>query len=207
MSFKFYVSGYSCNDAKKLWNETMTYLRNSDFATFLVDGLTYAAETIHVCIAKDTENGYAHPKDTDKSGADGGYVVWNPESKTVVLNQKNIIFKKEVISPKLALLHELAHAHQYLTEKDRYVQAKAEGNSTDWLERNVVAAVEHTVANELNKNIKAKEGIRWEYEDVKKLSAKEQLKMQQQDNNTANIFGDLRKNIVGAGKVKSACEF
>jgi hypothetical protein len=80
--------------------------------------------------------------------------------------KKKRVDKVGTISAPMALMHELGHAHQYLTDKAGYEEEMKKHSFIRCLEDTNCAAIENTVCQELNAR-GGREGIRWGYHDLK----------------------------------------
>jgi hypothetical protein len=174
----------SLEEAQRYYNEAITYLRQSDMASSIIDELTALPQHITVKVGVGYSDKYIHPKPDDN--ITGGIIEWDP---TCPLNVKDKArYRPQVswvqdtterhgflwlqqrrldvvgtISPMVALLHEMGHAYQFFGDKDGYRQATRSMAKPH--EDNVVAAIENTVVLELRARGET-EGIRWGYLDT-----------------------------------------
>jgi hypothetical protein len=189
MAIKLYTRGYSPTQASQYWKEARKYLTLSKLARSIILDLEQSKKTIRIYVARSVANGF-HPYESDKvrdrrrlgDEAYCGFITWDPEADIEVRYtrmQENVDQAQQgTMSAKLALLHEMAHAHQALSQesafhiyKDSYSDARKEKDKEkkmDLLEQPIVEAIEHTVANELNRLTggKAGEGKRMSYLDT-----------------------------------------
>ena len=87
------------------------YLRTSEEATALIDALENLPDTITIVINEDTCDGYSFGDKRTNWTYDGTNILnWNPYLGLVLGN------KSSVLSPALALAHEMGHAYQDLIE-------------------------------------------------------------------------------------------
>jgi hypothetical protein len=138
----------------------------------------------------EIENVYIFPKEGDPL-LYGGTIMWNPAMTLPVIDKAkhrpdhpwieqhrdpSHLFglikgkkqdKRGVISPQVALAHEMGHAMQFFTCKQglfRGQDASSYKKHVDKEDDNV-ASIEHTIVIELN-TAGADEGIRWGYYDT-----------------------------------------
>jgi len=165
-------------------NAAFDYLRRSAMARMIIDGLGAQDKVITIQVGNNVEPKYRHPKIGETHG---GIVEWNPGMALAVVDKATsksglqktrpnvpwvdqneerygflYLFKRRLdrvgqLSPAVALLHELGHAHQFFEDPTAYRAAR---NET--LEDTNVAAIENTVCLELNE-AGGTEGLRWDY--------------------------------------------
>jgi hypothetical protein len=173
-----------------LFSETLAYLKQSDFADFIISQLDAAEAVITVEIGTHVQkNGYRHGRDL------GGTVRWNPfkqvRTRDEIAHRRSAdSYKKKlraepqhlasqldargkkadlggVLSPAMLLMHELGHAYQRLAEPQGFQAAVGKGKKGVREIENVnVNAIENTVVLELRAK-QCLEGVRWRYQDIK----------------------------------------
>jgi len=172
MTIHLHCYKYKCADAKRHYRAAKLYLSRSKMARMIIEGLESSKYDVLICVSKHTENVF-RSNDVGPDFVPGGYIVWDPENSITVINRSNNFFL-EHISSALALLHEMSHAYQTISEPRGYVEAKglpdearaksqkrsrksamnmvhqAKQQKLERLEQTVVDAIEHTVARELN---------------------------------------------------------
>ncbi len=210
MAFELYAKGYTKIEAQRLWDEARTYLSNSDLADALLEGIEGHEKVVSVVIGNALENTYRWPDWLHKKGIvckspegkkSAGIVAWCPGLTVEILTreQRRFLFVRytrqrvDRISPMLALLHELGHAWQYLSENEEYVKMKTGVIQRDLtvLEHQNVAAIENTVANELLASGRH-EGIRLRYTDLARLTPQQQRQAERSSSERAKALESFR---------------
>ena len=181
MAFVYATGNSYGGDPRAVVAKAFRYLRQSDLAGGIIDGLQAQAEDITIRVGTGLQNKYLHPKEGE---AGGGTVEWDPEYALGVIDkakarpqvpwvtnhterhgflwlQTRGVDKVGQVSPAIALIHELGHAHQFFSNRDEY-RAEMKKGILKCLEDTNCAAIENTVCLELNAR-GAKEGIRWDY--------------------------------------------
>jgi alpha-glucuronidase len=174
----FYPKSYA-----ELFEQTLTYLRQSDLAAFIIDQLEESPAPINVEIGGHVQkNGYRPGEDL------GGTIRWNPYKRVHTKEEEGHrksagSYQKKLaavpahlqdedsmagaLSPAMLLMHEMGHAYQRLSNDAEFRTMVQRGKKgVKEIENLNVNAIENTVAQELrDKGIL--EGVRWRYQDIK----------------------------------------
>lgn len=187
MSFAYVAADHGL-DARAKVAEAFDYLRASDLARGIIDGIANAPEIVTIKVGSGLADIYLYPKE-GSGRTSGGLVEWDPDLTLDVIDKakarpqvpwvkdhtkrhgflwlkKKRIDKPGTISAAMALMHELGHAHQYLTDKEGYEAEIQKNKLLRCLEDTNCAAVENTICLELNAR-GGNEGIRWDYYHLK----------------------------------------
>ena len=155
-----------------------TYLEQSDLASFIIEELEAIDELLTIEVSTSSDDGWAPPDDDDDDSA--GTIEWNVTQTLDVVDKKDdrpdVNWTSKIdadvvatISPALALIHELGHAMQFMTNKQAFRDRLANLDDEDVLldiENTNVNTIENTVALELIEKGNH-EGVRWDYHATK----------------------------------------
>ena len=178
-------------DAQKTFSIAIKYLRMSDLARLVIDQL--AESKSRIVIEVDLQGTNLWDPSAFKIGNQAGIVRWNPRRRTLLEYQ-------QYGSAALALMHELGHAYQYLSEKTRaklIVLSKEVLRTDRWLLKNLeltnTQAIELTVAHEINKELVFMRGPGYQWlEPIRHQYMKDQRRAQEK----RLITEDERKQYV-----------
>ena len=138
-------------EASSLFSTAVNYLRKSEFAQFIIDQLNDSKSLIKIEAGPNLASEWNPSAFT--MGNHAGSVDWCTQRKTIEEYQ-------QYGSAALALMHELGHAYQYLSEKKRsklIILSKKIFRIERWVLRKLeitnTQAVELTVAHEINKEL------------------------------------------------------
>ena len=164
--------------AKSKFDDAVDYLtQNSQFANWLILQLKCSGKAIEVLVSDGEpyarENSWAGPK--FDLGNSGGTICWNASRPKEKGNR----------SAAMGLMHELGHAYQFLSEKQgvkavmkprffgrcyqtgKQQQVVRSAEFIENIEDTNVAAIEQTVATEINASLKQKNAPEELFEQVR----------------------------------------
>ena len=104
-------------DAQRLYDNAVSRLKGSARAKTVIDALQAASEKFYVCPTTESTPMFMHKEWCIEHGLDGGIAAWHPNDSIKVPNGS-----PGTQDAAVCLLHELGHAHQWLTKREWYTQ-------------------------------------------------------------------------------------